>query len=127
MKKFVAQVNSRVGTRRNREGWIDAVAFQPDKPAEAVRVFVNAVKTKGDFVAQRLGKVASHAPVTIRAALKRKLSQSGKLRLFADAINHATPAAASKDHRVWSLERFNAIRSEEHTSELQSRFGISYA
>src|ERR1043166_7357976 len=46
---------------------------------------------------------------------------SGKLKLYISA-------ALNVDHRSYEPDQYESItRSEEHTSELQSRFGISYA
>src|SRR3546814_1643046 len=89
--------------------------FMPDQlRADAVGAFGGAARSEVRLVPQR-GSVSGWraAPVLLLAWLL--------------AIVSATPAAASADERERITVDDLEVRSEEHTSELQSLMRISYA
>src|ERR1043166_10140297 len=52
--------------------------------------------------------------------------ESPSLRVTVD-VNTISTHQEQRDNHLRSADFFDVARSEEHTSELQSRFGISYA
>src|ERR1043166_3053754 len=81
----------------------------------------------------RCGRAASH---TVRRPSVRRIARDGDARLeqlaFVGLVFHRDPhrnrlQALEPRRRLEMRALLAAMRSEEHTSELQSRFGISYA
>src|SRR3546814_5816900 len=86
----------------------ESIDLQRVDPAQ-VRIPTTVVAVEGDWL----------VPLTDAVALVEGLGTLGKLRLLRSSYGH--------DALLKETDRIDAIRSEEHTSELQSLTRISYA
>src|ERR1043166_8287964 len=78
-----------------------------------------------------LGTASSHVVVTSFDTYRRYASELNEAApMLAPSVEDRTGGSRGAGHRATVRivrAAFDAWRSEEHTSELQSRFGISYA
>src|ERR1043166_6643648 len=64
VKMLIAYGDCCAGAGNDRQGGIEAVAFQVDEPSEASRMLVHAVQTQGKLVINRLIDIAGDSPVS---------------------------------------------------------------
>src|SRR6185369_17107338 len=109
VKVFVREFDGGLWTNDQRSCGVNAIALEVDTIPEAAGVFVKTVQAKGYLVAKRLIPVAAETFVSKGAALKSYLAQGSEPGFFTDAINHATAAATTEQHRVWSFQCFDTF------------------
>src|SRR6185369_843550 len=106
---FVRELYCGFWTNNQCRSWINAITLEVYVVSETTGVFVKTVNPEGDFVAEWLIEIPREALVSERAALKRDFAQGSEPGLFRYAINDSTAAAATKQHRVWSFQSFDAL------------------
>src|SRR3546814_8147070 len=93
---------------------------------EAVALDPHAVEARGERVADRTGDAAGEAPIVVIAIgdlAGAAEFERGLLRIDADQAGRRIAAA---ERALRAALHLDAVRSEEHTSELQSLMRNSY-
>lgn len=107
---FVGQLDlgEVVGLQRN--GRVDAVAFEMVEVAERIAALVEHVQPGGDVLIDGLSCIECDAPVAPRARLPRRLVDAGAVRLLEGAVEHAAAGAAAEGQGARALQHLDALR-----------------
>ncbi len=99
----------RVRPNPDGHGRIDPVALDPYPIAVGIGVLVNPRGPDGHRLVQAPAHIGRQPPVVPRAVLQRHLGRRSPGGLTCDAVDDPADTSASEDHRVRSLQSFDAI------------------
>ena len=106
---FIAQGDEGFLAGLDRSGRVDALTLERIPVAETFRVLVHTGDAEREGIAERMRIVGSRAALLPRAELQADIQRLAPIGGLGHAVQQPTGAAAAEDHRVRTLERFDAL------------------